>query len=149
MKSSFLKRGNKELKRTPLAKRGKILDRNSLKFWKKKVWNLQSEVIRREEKGICFTCDKQDNWKNQQTGHFIHLDCLDFVSQNIHCQCVGCNKYRHGNPIAYALALEKRYGYGICQKLRLLGDRNKPYKVTELQGLYNYYQGRLRVLNSQ
>lgn len=44
----------------------------------------------------CVTCGKQDHWKLMQGGHWIsrtwtvHKVC----EENIHPQCVSCNKYR-------------------------------------------------------
>lgn len=44
----------------------------------------------------CVTCGKQDHWKEMQGGHWIsrtwtvHKVC----EENIHPQCVSCNKYR-------------------------------------------------------
>jgi len=107
---------------------------------RKKAWKLQSEYIRRKEKGVCFTCGDKRNWKEQQAGHFVHGHNMDFVKENIHCQCVHCNKWLHGNLINYAIKLEKKYGYGIVQKLKRQGDKIKRYKVKELQAIIDKYK---------
>lgn len=97
-----------------------------------KAWDIQSEYIRRKEKGICFTCGVKRDWKEQQAGHFVHGHNMDFVKENIHCQCVKCNFFKSGNLIEYAIKLEKKYGYGIVQKLKHQGDQIKKWKVQEL-----------------
>ena len=102
---------------------------------RKKAWDLQSKYIRQKEGGICFTCKKRDDWKNQQAGHFVHGHNMDFVEENIHCQCPRCNKWLNGNLILYAINLERKYGPGIIQKLKRKGDKIKRYKVSELQAI--------------
>jgi len=107
----------------------------SIKALRKKAWDLQSKVIRQKEKGICFTCGAKNEWKKQQAGHFVHGHAMDFVEENIHCQCPRCNKWLSGNLIQYAIHLEKKYGYGIVQKLKRQSDKIKKYKVQELQDI--------------
>ena len=102
---------------------------------KQRAWDLQSELIRRSEGGKCFTCDIIKPWKEMQAGHYIHKECLDFNRKNIHCQCVGCNKWRSGNREEYALRLEKKYGYGILQELKTASYEDKYWKVAELKEL--------------
>jgi hypothetical protein len=42
---------------------------------------------------------------------------VKYGPQDVHAQCPRCNKLLHGNLAAYAIALEKRYGFGILQTL--------------------------------
>jgi hypothetical protein len=118
----------------------------SLKKSRKKLWDIQSIYVRRKEKGICFTCEVKKNWKEQDAGHFIHKDCLDFDERNIHCQCHGCNRWHHGNLIVFAMKLEKLFGYGIIQELKHLGDQIKIWKVSELEEKITYYKNKIREL---
>ncbi len=117
------------------------------KFLRKKLWTKYfSPYIRQKEKGVCFTCLTQKPWKEMQAGHFVHQDCLDFNEENVRCQCPRCNKWLSGNLIIYAIKLEKKYGYGIVQKLKALGDKSKHWKIQELLDLIETYKKKLNSL---
>ena len=121
----------------------------SLKSLHKKAWKLQSEWIRRSENGICFTCGIHKDWKEQNAGHYIHGDCMDFEEINIHCQCVHCNKYLHGNAGPYAERLIAEYGEQAIADLRqraVIGKRGKKYTIEELETLINRYTALLKEL---
>jgi len=79
-------------------------------------WKLHSEIVRRNEKGICFTCLIKHEWQDCDCGHFKHA-CMDFNRKNTHCQCKKCNNWLKGNLDLYALRLEAKYGFGIIQEL--------------------------------
>lgn len=79
-------------------------------------WKLHSEIVRRTEQGICFTCGVRNDWKDTDCGHFRH-GSLDFDRRNTHAQCKKCNLYLSGNLDNYALKLEAKYGQGILQEL--------------------------------
>lgn len=82
-----------------------------------RLWKVFSEYVRRKEKGICFTCGKQ-NWdenlgewtiKGTNAGHYKH-NVLDFDEDNVHCQCIRCNMYLSGNGTEYSFRLLKSIG---------------------------------------
>lgn len=112
----------------------------SLKALRNKAWKLQSEFIRRAEIGICFTCGKHDHWKNQQAGHYIHKNCLDFDPINIHCQCPRCNTYLSGNLGIYAERLIADYGEQAVIDLRQRANKEKKFTIFELEELITKYQ---------
>jgi len=118
----------------------------SLKSLRKKAWKLQSEYIRRRERGVCFTCGDTRDWKEQQAGHYIHKDCLDYHPINIHCQCVACNKWRHGNSGIYAEKLIKLFGEEKVEKLRELANKNRKFTALELEELIEGYQEAIKDL---
>ena len=105
----------------------------SLKSLRKRAWKLQSEYIRRKEGGVCFTCGDTRRWQDQQSGHYIHKDCLDFDSTNIHCQCVRCNKWLHGNSGIYAEKLIRIYGQEVIDQLRQRANVVKKFNIEELE----------------
>ena len=113
---------------------------------RKKLWTIFSQIVRIEENGQCYTCPIKKPWKEMQAGHYEHKDCMDFIRENIHCQCVHCNKFLSGNRNSYALHLEKDYGYGILQKLRALADTGKNWRVGELLELIEKYRRELKEL---
>jgi len=120
----------------------------SLKSLKKKAWDLQSEYIRRSERGICFTCRNKRNWKGQQAGHYIHKNCLDFDPINIHCQCVRCNKWLSGNTGIYAERLIAEYGEKTITELRQKANKIKKFTISELKELILSYKQKLKELNN-
>lgn len=70
----------------------------------------------------CFTCENTHHWKDMDAGHY-HAGStslsLFFDEKNVHPQCSGCNRFRHGNLTNYALALKKKYGESILEDLQI------------------------------
>jgi len=54
---------------------------------------------------------------------------------NVNAQCSDCNIELESNPRAYALALEKRYGFGILQTLERQSKLYFDYTVAILEKL--------------
>ena len=105
MKRSWLKKGTKQLKKTPLEKRGKP-------NLQKKAWSVFSKWIRNRDK-ICVTCGSR---KDGQAGHFYH-GVLDFDEVNINQQCSHCNKWKHGNLAIYSNYLLNKHGLKVFKDL--------------------------------
>lgn len=120
----------------------------SLKSLKTKAWKLQSEYIRRTEKK-CFTCGATPNWKLLQAGHYIHGDNMDFEFNNIHAQCVRCNKWLHGNSGIYAEKLIKLLGEEEVSLLRFKSGQSRKYNITELEQLIETYTEAIKCLNDR
>jgi hypothetical protein len=113
-------------------KREALLKRD-IKTNKKFAWKLQSELVRKQSDGICFTCFKHFGWRNLDCGHCVHSGVsgnwlLDHDERNLRGQCVGCNQYRSGNLSVYINRLEAIYGYGVLQELMEL--KHKLYMPT-------------------
>ena len=89
--------------------------------YKKILWRVFSEYIRKRDKGVCITCGKRSDWRNCDAGHYIPKSVcgieLCFHPQNVHAQCRACNYYRRGNLSLYALALQNKYGKNILERL--------------------------------
>ena len=118
----------------------------SLKSLRKKAWSLQSEYIRRSENYICFTCGVHLTKATSQAGHYIHKDCLDFDSVNIHCQCVRCNKWLSGNQGIYAERLIADYGLDAILDLRRRAEVVRKFNVGELSNLIEDYKQKISAL---
>ena len=118
-----------------------------LRLVRHQAWKLQSEYVRRFEKGICFTCGYQGEWKTMQAGHFLHRNCLDFDLRNIHCQCVKCNKYLSGNLIPYTIKMTEKYGKLVVDELRQLSNQVRKFSRSELEELIKDYKSMLLVLD--
>ena len=119
---SCLRKQEREKKLLSLAKK-KERKLNSKKYQlsqrkklMKECWAIMSEFVRRSEKGICYTCGKQQNWKDSHAGH-RHHGKLNFDGRNIHCQCPHCNTYLHGNLGAYERHLIEDIGLEGARQL--------------------------------
>jgi len=98
------------------------MKQRSIKGLRNAAWVLMSEFVRRRDRGICFTCGDRRDWKQQQAGHFVHKNSLDFDERNVNCQCARCNKWLHGNLTVYAMRLMEKYGKEIVNDLVVAGN---------------------------
>lgn len=110
------------------AKKGKA--GKSLADLKKDLDTIFSVYIRIRDNGVCITCGSKTFWKYQQNGHYVSRAVLSlrFDEKNCNCQCMACNVFRHGNMDEYALALQKKYGKDILERLHK--EKNKIVKLT-------------------
>lgn len=108
-----------------------------------KAWDLFSIYIRKRDKGVCFTCGDKRDWKKQNAGHFIPQSAYSdtmFDKFNVHCQCVRCNKWKHGNLGVYALKLVEKYGKKKLKELIKRRDKIKKWKIAELENIITLYK---------
>lgn len=98
-------------------------------FYKKKLDAVFSRFIRARDDGQCYTCNKKDEWKRMQNGHFVPRQYLSvrYSEVNCHCQCYACNMLYNGQPSRYAQKLKQQYGDGIIDEL----ERERQ-KITKL-----------------
>lgn len=131
-------------------KQKKKIKHISLKVLRKKAWALQSEYIRRLERGICYTCGSHNEWKATNCGHYIHGNWMDFILINLHCQCISCNHYKSGNSAVYAERMIAEYGEQAVAELRIFSEqkenKDKKYNIFELENIISTYQQKLSEL---
>lgn len=123
--------------------------KQSLKAAKAKCWKVFSEYIRRRDGGVCISCGKKDDWKSLDCGHYIPKTAglsIYFHEKNNHAQCTGCNRFRHGNLAAYAIALRQKYGPNILEELDAERRKIKKYTVSEYQELTKHYAELIKTL---
>lgn len=121
--------------------------RNKTQRLKSKLWKVFSQYIRKkyaDQNGIveCVSCGKKDHWKEMDSGHYIPKSVslsLMFDERNVHPQCTGCNRFRHGNLTTYALALQKKYGLGILEELDSQRHKITKISVSEYEELIKKY----------
>lgn len=159
MKRTPLKRGVKQLKRTPLGRKTALATKKAttgrisgnkrkvktLSKWKKELDSIFSRFIRQRDNGQCFTCPKKDHWKSMQNGHFVPRQYLSlrFDEKNCNCQCYACNMLYNGQPSLYAVNLKRKYGDSIIEELEAVR-----LKETKLDAIWyaekiKYYQALL------
>jgi hypothetical protein len=84
---------------------------------KKKADRAFSLYIRQRDKGKpCITCGE---YKEHDAGHFItrNHEATRYHEQNVHGQCLACNRFQGGKQYEHGLAINRRYGKGTAQKL--------------------------------
>jgi hypothetical protein len=114
---------------------------------KSQLDKLVSELVRRRDDGVCYTCNTKRPWKEMQCGHYVKRGCwrLRFDLRNLHCQCPRCNMYLGGNMDNYAVHLIKDYGIEILDELqRLKNMPEKKWKVAELEQMILETKKRLK-----
>lgn len=118
------------MKRTPLSKRSK--KQTERKRLHAKAWKLMSQYVRMRDKA-CVTCGSTGT---PQAGHFIH-NKLDFNFKNINRQCSGCNNYKNGNLVKYAIYLQKLYGYDVIEELEIESNIVKKLSIEDYEAIIN------------
>ena len=119
----------------------KVKKKQSLPALKRKLWKFFSRWIRKRDNLTCITCGQPGN----QAGHFIEKsvsNVLGYFSEiGVNCQCMRCNHYKSGNKEFYAIALEKKHGFGVLQLLE--EERKKDFKPTRewYEEKIKYYGG--------
>jgi len=109
-----------------------------------KVFNT---YIRLRDKGKnCISCDKPLQNK-YDAGHFFSVGAypnLRFNENNVHGQCVHCNRDKHGNVKEYDLRLKKVLSIEDYQNL--LKQRQEPLKLSidEVKELIKYYREKIK-----
>lgn len=69
-----------------------------------------------------------------------------FDERNVHPQCTGCNRFRHGNLTSYAVSLRKKYGGVILEELDALRQTIRKISAVEYCELIETYQEKLKKL---
>jgi hypothetical protein len=139
------------MKRTPFKKKRKTSS-------KAKAWTVFSQYIRQsdaKENGAvsCFSCGTVRHWKELDAGHYVAGSlslALRFDERNVHPQCTGCNRFRHGNLTQYALRLQEKYGPQILDELERDRRNGEGFKIYEsgYRELVETYEKKLGELQS-
>ena len=120
MKRSWIKRGNKVLKKTPLKRKSKSPMANVQTL----LWEECKRIIRAKYGNTCYTCGKTglvgSSW---QTGHFIPNSVggasLRYELKNLRPQCYRCNIDLSGNGAVFYRLLVEREGQKYVDDLFL------------------------------
>ena len=107
--------------KTKKAKKPNQLKKPSHKKLKKDAWDWFSKYIRlrdclkttgTKEWGTCITCNTRHHFKELQAGHFVsgRGNSVLFQEDGVHAQCMQCNFFKGGNPVAYMIKMIEMYG---------------------------------------
>lgn len=136
------------MKRTPFRKTPK---KDTLSYWKKKLWTTFSLYIRTRDNFTCFTCDKKGDGKGLHAGHMIPRASgglsLYFHEGNVNAQCYHCNINLGGNGAIYSSRFIKRFGQEAFDEIeRLKYQGYKKYTIPEYQELIEVYKQKTKDL---
>jgi len=119
---------------------------NSLRFLKKKVWEVFSQYIRLKEadsNGIvkCYTCGQPLYWKEAQAGHGLggRSNLILFDEEIVKPQCKRCNIFLGGNYDVFHEKLIEENGLEWFKNKIKIKYQQKQFTVQELQDLYRKY----------
>ena len=105
----------------------------------------------RDKNKNCISCDKKLVGK-YDAGHFFSVGAypnLRFNENNVHGQCVHCNRDKHGNVKEYDLRLQNLLSKEEYSEL--LESRNKPLKLTldDVKELIAIYKQKIKELKNE
>jgi hypothetical protein len=101
-----------------------------------------NKFIRNRDKNICFTCGN----RGEHAGHYIPATKpgTRFNVHNVHCQCVTCNSFKHGNLTEYEKRLREFYKGQKFNGMEILdylhSEKNKSLSKTDMELLLKYYK---------
>ena len=115
-------------------------------FRSQKVFN--AYIRKRDEFKNCISCNRPLQGK-RDAGHFYAAGSnpsIRFHEDNVHGQCVHCNRDKHGNLLEYREGLIKRIGMVRFLELEdLKFTKTSKYSIEELKELIKKYKNLLRV----
>jgi len=122
--------------------------KSKIKTLRRTLWvKYVSPYVRERDNYKCFTCGKQLDKYSSDAGHFIpKSSCSDtmYDETNVHCQCVGCNRFKHGNLMKYTLRMIEKYGIEHVKELERRRDLIKIWKLPEIEELIEDYKNKIK-----
>lgn len=130
-----------------VVKRSAKKPRSPLMKAEDKAWKPFSLFIRLRDadaNGIvkCCTCGVYRHYKRMQAGHYITRakKATLFYENNSHGQCPACNLYQGGKPIEYELFIDRKYGAGTAEKIRIDAVKECRRTIEQLQEIQERYR---------
>ncbi len=118
----------------------------------KKLDDVFSRYIRlrdtRNGWGRCISCGAPIRFETCDAGHYIsrrHI-ATRWNEENVHAQCVECNRYRDGNIEHYRRALIRKYGVHHVAYLEQRKNAAAHLDDEMLDILIDYYQQKTKLL---
>jgi Bacteriophage Lambda NinG protein len=128
----------------------KKLKENDRRFLLKRAQAEFNSYIRtRDVNQPCISCGALN--KTWDSGHFRSVGAtphLRFDENNVHKQCVKCNKWNSGNHVAYRLNLIVRIGLQAVEELEN-DNHPKHYTNEDLIEIYKTYKQKLKELRNE
>lgn len=133
-------------------KQTKVRMKNELKTtsdWMKEAQKVFNQYIRlRDKHKPCVSCESKLGVK-YDAGHYFSSGghkAVTFNEDNVHAQCVTCNRYKHGNLLEYQIGIEKRIGADRLLKLHAEAHEVRKYTTDELKKIISKYKKKCKEL---
>jgi hypothetical protein len=130
-------------------KKTKAKLKNDLKTttdWLKEAQKVFNTYIRLRDQGKpCVSCGGSLGEK-YDAGHYFSMGghkAVTFDEDNVHAQCVTCNRYKHGNLLEYQIGIEQRIGAAKLVELQGRAHLEKRWGVDELKEIIKIYKKKL------
>jgi hypothetical protein len=111
--------------------------------WLKEAQKVFNTYIRLRDQGKpCVSCSGSLGEK-YDAGHYFSMGghkAVTFNEDNVHAQCVTCNRYKHGNLLEYQIGIEKRIGAERLLKLHTEAHEVRKYTTDELKEIIKKYK---------
>jgi hypothetical protein len=93
-------------------------------------------------RATCFTCGVKKPWKQMHAGHFQSRSKLKtrFNPVNVQVQCPKCNLWSQGEQYQFGINLDKRYGEGTADNLRVESEKRGSISQAEYKELIAHYK---------
>ena len=93
---------------------------------------------------ICVTCGARKHYKDMNAGHFVsgRSNGVLFVEENVHVQCVRCNKFLSGNQEAYTEFMLSTYGEETVDAIRAARHKTVQFSRDDLLRMRAGYRDR-------
>ena len=108
-------------------------------------------IRERDKDKPCISCNRLLVGKFD-AGHYFssggHKN-VTFHEDNVHGQCVFCNRHRHGNLIEYQIGIEKRIGGVELFDLHKKAHEKRTYTKEELREITEEYKKKKKDLQKQ
>ena len=147
MKRTPLKRGTKQMKRTPLRSktplRGSKLKskarkpkKPSIRLTKDKLWKEVKRITRERFEPNCYTCGTHVEGKNDHAGHGKPMGALPlrfkYDIRNIRRQCMVCNIHRGGMQDIFIAKLEQEdEGIAFLLEACYLDEESNAWRIRQ------------------
>ena len=112
----------------------------------KKLDSIFSQYIRQKDAdnnmATCFTCDKVDDVKSLQNGHFQSRKHYSTRWDEINCQvqCPKCNVFNYGEQFIFGANLDLKFGDGTARKLHIKAQEIIKLSDGELKDMIKDYE---------
>jgi hypothetical protein len=127
--------------------------KESLETKQEIVKKLQAEFNKfiryRDEKINCVSCGVTLEGKKFDAGHFYNANnhwALRFDEDNVHGQCVRCNRHLHGNLLEYRKGLIQRIGNERYERLERLANETAEFSREDLKELLKIYKEKNKII---
>ena len=112
----------------------------------KKLDSIFSQYIRQKDAdndmATCFTCNKVDNVKSLQNGHFQSRKHYSTRWDEVNCQvqCPKCNVFNYGEQFVFGSKLDIKYGEGTARRLHIKAQQIVKLSDNDIEEMIKRYK---------